>query len=221
MKPPALLKYLLLLGLAAGTGQDLRASGPPLAWGDQVWQLQIDPASGALVRIENRNDAQHMNWLREAGRWDHGQWLPDASPEAMTLDGRWGLVETAQTGLLQVAQVHQLSDRAWEAVYTSPSLTVTARRALDAHGDLVESYTFQNTGVAALDLPVDSLSITAPLFDQYPDADRSLAVRCHAHLWMGGSSAWINATRMGSQGPHLGLVVTQGSLDAYIWMELT
>ena len=210
-----LLKSLLMLGLAAGLSQSLRASEPPLAWGDPVWQLQIDPASGALVHIENRNDAQHMNWLREAGRWDHGQWLPDASPGAMTLDGRWGLVETARTGLLPAAQVHPLSDRAWEAVYTSPGLTVTARRELDAHGDLAESYTFQNTGAAALDLPVGSVSITAPLFDQYPDAERSLAARCHAHLWMGGSSAWINATRMGNQGPHLGLVVTRGSLDAY------
>ena len=131
MKPLPLLQHLLMLGLAASTGQSLRASEPPLAWGDQVWQLQTDPASGALVHLENRNDAQHMNWLREAGRWDHGKWLPDASPGAMTLDGRWGLVETAQTGLLQAAQVHQLSDRAWEAVYTGPSLTVTARHELE------------------------------------------------------------------------------------------
>jgi hypothetical protein len=34
-------------------------------------------------------------------------------------------------------------------------------------------------------------------------------------VWMGGSCAWINAMRMGTEPPHLGMVVTQGSLDAY------
>ncbi|MGC3991748.1 MAG: hypothetical protein QM796_19060 [Chthoniobacteraceae bacterium] len=200
---------LLCLGVVA------RAGEPPVNWGDKIWQLQLDPATGALVQLENKADPQHMDWLREPGHWDKRNWVPDRTPGAISLDGQWGLVETAQTGLLHVAQVKKISERAWEAVYTSSVLTVTVRRELDANGDLDETYTFKNTGVVKLDLPLGSASITAPFFDQYPDAKESLAARCHTHLWMGGSSAWINAMRMGTDAPHLGLVVTQGSLDAY------
>ena len=57
-------------------------------------------------------------------------------------------METSQTGLLHVAQVRKLSDRAWERVYTSAILTVTARRELDANGELTESYMFKNTGLS-------------------------------------------------------------------------
>jgi len=92
---------------------------------------------------------------------------------------------------------------------------VVVRRELDADGMLSENYTFTNTGYLPLDLPVGSVSLTAPLFDQYPNAGQSLAARCHVHVWMGGHSAWINAERMSGTGPNLGLVVTDGALDAY------
>ena len=206
---------ILSILLAAGIGHSLHARELPVAWGDDVWQLHIDPTSGALVHIENRTDTQRMTWVRELGRWQGRTWVADASAEAGTLHGQWGLVETSQAGTLRAAKVRQLSITAWEAVYTSATLTVTVRRQLDANGELAESYTFQNTSASALDFPLGSVAITAPLFDQYPDAFRSLNMRCNAHLWMGGNSAWINATRMGAKPPHLGLVVTQGSLDAY------
>lgn len=188
---------------------------PPISWGDSTWRLRLDPATGALVKIENQTDPHRMDWLRTPGRWDYRNWIPDTSPGARTLDGQWGLVSTAHTGLLHVAKIARLSDRAWEAVYTSAVLTVTARRELDVNGDLVETYSFKNTGAVDLALPVGAVSIAAPFFDQYPDARESLARRCHAHVWTGGASAWINALRMGGEAPHLGLVVTQGSLDAY------
>ena len=207
-----IITFLSIVGFALSRGYAMEL---PTAWGDAVWQLQIDPASGAVVHIENKNDPQHMNWLREAGHWDDRNWIVDSSPAAVTSDGQWGLVETSQTGLLHVAKVNRISDRAWEATYTSSSLTVVARRELDASGDLAETYTLKNTGNITLNFPVGSLSITAPFFDQYPDTQLSLVARCHTHLWMGGSSSWVNAMRMGTDTPHLGLVVTQGSLDTY------
>lgn len=214
MKFHDLLNLLLIL-VCVGFGPVVAARDLPVTWGDDVWQLQTDPTSGALVRMENKEDPRHMNWLREPGHWNRRDWVADASPEAVTLDGQWGLVETTHTGLLHVGRSRQLSDRVWESIYTSSALTVTVRRELVSNGELSESYTFKNTGNVTLDLPLGSVAITAPLFDQYPDSKLSLTARCHAHLWMGGSSAWINATRMGTEAPHLGLVVTQGSLDAY------
>jgi hypothetical protein len=206
---------LLWLLLAVGLCPQLHAQDRSAAWGDAVWRLRIDQASGALVHIENGSDPQHMNWLRESGHWEGRNWIAAPSPQVPTLDGQWGLVETTQTGLLHAAQVRKISDKAWDAVYTSATLTLTVHREIDANGSLDESYTFQNTGEITLDFPLGSVAITAPLFDQYPDAKLSLAARCDVHLWMGGSSAWINAMRMGTTPPHLGMVVTQGSLDDY------
>lgn len=155
-----------------------------------------------------------MNWLRETGRWEKTKWMPDQSPEAKTRGGQWGLVETPYTGLLHVAKSRQISGNVQETVYEGPSLTVTVRRELREDG-LLESYSFKNTSIVDLVLPLGSVAIVAPLFDQYPGAVLSLTSRCHVHLWMGGSTSWINATRMGTAAPHLGLVVTDGSLDAY------
>lgn len=209
------LRHFVFIFLVAIVIAKLNAQENPIAWGDGIWRLQTDQASGALVHIENKSDVQHMNWLREAGHWERRNWIADASTNAVTLDGQWGLVETPLTGTLHAAQLRKLSDQAWEAVYVSASLTVTVRRELASNDVLEESCTFKNTSALALDFPLGSVGITAPLFDQYPDAQRSLAARCHVHLWAGGNSAWLNAMRMGTAPPHLGMVVTQGSLDAY------
>src|SRR5262249_32652563 len=121
--------FSLLLVTALGRSSLAGDGRPaPMGWGDKAWLLHIDPTTGALIRIENRTDPHHMDWLREAGRWDHRNWLADASPAAITQDGQWGLVETAQTGLLHVAQVQRISDSVWESTYTSAALTVVARR---------------------------------------------------------------------------------------------
>jgi hypothetical protein len=167
------------------------------------------------VHVENKSDPQHMNWLREAGRWERTKWIANPTSEVTTVEGQLGLVETSQTGSLHTAHVREVSERAWESVYIGSFLTVTVRHELDANDDLVESYAFKNTSAVALDFPLGSVAITAPIFDQYPSAKQSLSARCDVHVWMGGNSAWINAMRMGTEPPHLGMVVTQGSLDAY------
>lgn len=207
---PRLAAVALAIGATA-----LQAASPAIEWEDARWKLAIDPASGALVRIENPADPQPMNWLRGPGRWERGKWHADTSPDAVSSEGQWGLVRSAQLGPLHAARVRRLTDRVWESVYTGSVLTVTVRRELEDDGGLLESYTFENTGGIDLQFNAGSLAIAAPLFDQYPNAKISQEARCHTHLWMGGSSAWINATRMGARPPHLGLVLVEGSLDAY------
>ena len=213
----SLLWTLWALGVAftARAAEESPLSPVPIPWGDQTWQLHLDPATGALVGIANHHDPHQMAWLRSAGHWEARNWISLPADNASANDNQWGLVTTTPTGLLHAAKVRRLSDRAWEAVYTSATLTVTVRREVDDRGDLAESYTFTNTGMLDLELPVGAVSIAAPLFDQYPDAHESLTRRCHVHLWTGSASAWINAQRMGTEPPHLGLVVTQGSLPAY------
>lgn len=206
---------LLLPSVSMLAATDTPASVAPATWGDATWNIRLDPATGALTEIQNKNDPHRMNWLRAPGRWEQRNWMPDTSPAARSSDSLWGLVSTSHTGLLHAASVRRVSDRSWETIYVGASLTVAVRREIDAAGDLVESYTFKNTGIVDMTLPAGAVSISAPFFDQYPDTRESLEHRCHAHIWTGGASSWVNAQRMGDTGPHLGLVVTEGALDSY------
>ncbi|MDR2675199.1 MAG: hypothetical protein LBC18_10160 [Opitutaceae bacterium] len=211
------MRFFLCILCASGFVQTAPAfAAAPLSLSSADWTVKIDPASGALVEIRNARDPRSFNFLREPGRWEGRKWVADTAGAAAAQGGHWGLVETAQTGMLHAAQTRRPAPGIVESEYISPVLTVTVRRELDAAaGTLGETCTFKNTGQLDLSLPRGSVAVTAPLFDQYPDARRSLAARCHAHLWMGGHSAWINAMRMDASPPHLGLVVTAGALDAY------
>jgi hypothetical protein len=204
------LAALLALSICA------TAAAEVIDWGDAEWRLRLDTNTGALVQIAQARDPRAINWLREAGHWEQLTWKPDTTAEAPRRGGPWGLVETAYTGPLNTpTQINRVSDRAWEITYVAATLTIVVRRELGDDGTLRERYTFTNTGLLPLDLPVGAVSFTAPLFDQYPNARDSLAARCHVHLWMGGSGAWINAVRMSGAGPDLGFVLTEGALEAY------
>lgn len=39
--------------------------------------------------------------------------------------------------------------------------------------------------------------------------------RCHTHIFCGGEASYVMALRMGGQAPHLGLMVTAGSISSY------
>jgi hypothetical protein len=54
-----------------------------------------------------------------------------------------------------------------------------------------------------------------PWRDVYWSAGNSLRGAVHAHLWTGGSDAWVWAAPMDGTGPGIGLVLTDGGLEAY------
>ena len=60
-----------------------------------------------------------------------------------------------------------------------------------------------------------SIGIAFPLPDSYEDAWTCLARRCHTHIFCGRDVSYICALRMGGQPPHLGMVLTEGSLECY------
>lgn len=82
--------------------------------------------------------------------------------------------------------------------------------------DIVETYTFKN--VSDKEIAVRNIGICTPFNDNYPDAATCMNGRCNAHVWAGGKSAYVNAMRMGGIGPHIGLLVTDGSINDYeVW----
>lgn len=60
-----------------------------------------------------------------------------------------------------------------------------------------------------------SIGIAFPLPDSYEDAQTCLTRRCHTHIFCGRDVSYICALRMGGQPPHLGMVLTEGSLECY------
>ena len=60
-----------------------------------------------------------------------------------------------------------------------------------------------------------AISIAFPLMDKYEDSRTCLTKRCHAHIFCGGNVSYIMALRMGGAAPHLGMVLTEGSLSGY------
>ena len=59
------------------------------------------------------------------------------------------------------------------------------------------------------------IRISFPVPDQYEDSTTCLTKRCHAHIFCGREVGWVCALRMGGEAPHLGMVVTEGSLAGY------
>lgn len=60
-----------------------------------------------------------------------------------------------------------------------------------------------------------SISIAFPLVDKYESSKLCMEQRCHTHIFCGGEISYICALRMGGQAPHLGMVLTKGSLSGY------
>ncbi len=79
--------------------------------------------------------------------------------------------------------------------------------------DLVETYVLQNAGKKAIDL--STVQIYTPWNDNYPDAFTCLNKRCHAHIWAGDRAAYTYALRMNGEGPHLGIMIEEGSIVNY------
>ena len=83
-------------------------------------------------------------------------------------------------------------------------------------GDAVRTeIVITNVGPAPVFTSVGDVGITLPLEDRYDLGADHDTQRCNAHMFCGGTSSFVLALRMGGAAPHLGLVLTEGSLAAY------
>ena len=60
-----------------------------------------------------------------------------------------------------------------------------------------------------------TIGVTLPLETRYEETEHCLTSRAHVHLFCGEHISWALALRMGGDAPHLGLVLTRGSLAGY------
>ncbi len=75
--------------------------------------------------------------------------------------------------------------------------------------------TISNPGQKPYFTDKTSISIAFPLVDKYESSKVCMEQRCHTHIFCGGNISYICALRMGGQAPHLGMVLTRGSLAGY------
>jgi len=140
-----------------------------------------------------------MNWVSEIGP----DWGEPVSREAGKLTAWRTPVVVRSTG------------HSNELLFVHNHLTLRLRQSIEPDEQLTQSYTLTNTSKAAIKLAEGDFGIRIPLPDNYPDAITALTRRSNVHIWTGGSTAWMNAIRMNGNGPHLGMVLSQGALTSY------
>ena len=81
--------------------------------------------------------------------------------------------------------------------------------------ELTTTVVIQNAGSHPYFTNKGSIGISFPLADLYKGSDICLNYCCHAHIFCGENTSYIMALRMGGAAPHLGMVLTEGSLCGY------
>lgn len=169
--------------------------------------VRFDPGTGGVTQLLLQGDPHGMNWAQGEAQWGTPAPIPSAvhvssDNSKSTCDG------------YSVRQV-SLSNGCLCAVYQSNLVTVTALRDFSPNGNFRERYTILNHTAAPVFLPRGSFGIYTTFNDNYQDIQTCLTQRCHTHLWCGGQVSYVCALRMSGQSPHLGLMLTQGSLEGY------
>lgn len=81
--------------------------------------------------------------------------------------------------------------------------------------ELTTTITIKNNSIHPYFTNRGSIGISFPLPDHYTEAGICMDYRCHAHIFCGENTSYIMALRMGGEAPHLGMVLTEGSLSGY------
>ena len=106
-------------------------------------------------------------------------------------------------------------EKPWGTVIVPDGISFTVNREFSAEGALRETYAFTNEGEFPRLTSLGDIGIYTPFNDSYHEAEICVKNRCHTNLWCGGTSSYVMCLRMGGESPHLGLVLTKGSLGAY------
>ena len=102
----------------------------------------------------------------------------------------------------------------WGTVRCEIPLDVEVKREKDSN-IIKESYTFTNNTKKDIFTKLADIGIYTPFNDEYTTAAECMTNKCHTHIWCGGEVSYVMALRMGGYVPHLGMVLTSGSLGGY------
>ena len=172
---------------------------------------KTNPETGAIYSLNILGDDRLTNWIIATDGsqypwvtnkygWGLGYFTQCKNGKCLNLE--WKTPSSIEEGENAVS-------------YLAGDIKIDVKRKLEVN-DLVEVYTFTNIGTQSVSL--SDIGVYTPFNDNYPDSKTCVTARVHAHVWDGGSAAYINATHMGAKPPHLGLVLIEGSVKSYeIW----
>lgn len=103
----------------------------------------------------------------------------------------------------------------WGETVAPEGILTEVSRGFTADGNLQEIYTFTNSTEFPVFFQKTDIGIYTTFNDNYEEAAVCLEKRCHTHIFCGGEAAYVMALRMSGRGPHLGLKVTEGSVETY------
>lgn len=103
----------------------------------------------------------------------------------------------------------------WGTVKTPKGISVITQS--DTKDDtVIEKYTFINSTDKDIFTSLKDISIYTPFNDDYISGSKEcMTSRCHTHIWCGDNISYVMCLRMNGEAPHLGLVLTEGSLGGY------
>ncbi|MFI6609946.1 hypothetical protein [Streptomyces sp. NPDC050507] len=164
----------------------------------------LDPATGAPQRFIDDEapdrtfllDPASVTWHGAAHQWGTGHIVTDRG------SARW---HTPHALRVRPGEV-------WADYRLVADLELCVRRTVSADR-IVERYVVRNAGRESV--TITGLGIQTPFADLYEGAERALARAVHAHVFTGGSWAWVLAQPMSGTGRSLGLIVREGALHAY------
>lgn len=173
----------------------------------QQIEFNVNPQTGAIQRFDIANDGRDMNWLMETDGSQY-TWIGE--------EYGWGL------GYFSETKDGKTVNRKWtvpvevnmdgSVCYMAGDIRIDVKRRMEG-SDLLEEYSFQNKGIK--DITLSDIGIYTPFNDNYPDAKTCVSARAHAHIWAGEHASYVNVVHMGGKAPHLGLVLTKGSINNY------
>lgn len=179
--------------------------------GEGALKVRFNASTGALEELNVEGDRYGMNaltatdgtqypWVKQDYAWGLGYFTQTCGHESVKY--AWKVPVRASVGGMDVC-------------YREGGVSVRVERKA-VGGDWVERYTLTNE--ERIPLALHDIGIYTPFNDNYPDARQCVRARVNAHIWDGGSAAYVNALRMGGEAPHLGLVVTEGAIKSYeVW----
>lgn len=106
-------------------------------------------------------------------------------------------------------------NKIWGTVKCPEGIRITTERKILPNGHLEERFCFQNINEFPIFFQMMDVGIYVTFNDNYEKAETCMEQKCHTHIFCGGESSYVMAFRMSGQPPHLGLMLTEGSLVGY------
>lgn len=166
-----------------------------------------EAATGNVVSILLAQDPDQMNWCGITHSW--GEIRCDnyfASCQNPILEGK-----VRGSTLLSFTETENGS----VSIFSNGKIQTTVRRSFTETGAYRESYTFENQLQGDVFIRRGEIGIYTPFPDEWRPADESLRLRANTHVWCGETEAWVCSLKQGESAYNLGLVVTEGAIDAY------